>query len=152
MDTYDPYEAAAVQYDDWTGTVAGDRVEFDRFEKLLGIDNEKWRVLVIEIISGGGHQTLIAYGVSKVSGFSDLQEIVDDGRTIVLTSIKTLDYRISGHVDTNPPAPPIMPVESATDFLAYGFKRFHLKLVSKSLPKDAKFETTTYIDTDGNEG
>lgn len=152
MEQYNPYEPANVQYDDWTGTVAGDRVEFNRFEQLLGIDSDKWRVLVIEIISGGGHQTLIAYGVSNVSGFSDLQEIVDSGRTIVLTSIKTLDYRISGHVDTNPPAPPVMPVESATDFLAYGFKRFHLKLVSKSVPKGAKFETAIYIDTDGNEG
>lgn len=152
MEKYNPYEPASVQYNDWTGTVAGDDVDFRSFEELLGIDSEKWRVLAIEIISGGGHQTLLAFGVSNVSGFTDLQRMVDEGRSIVLTCIKTLDYSVEGHADTNPPAPPALPVSSATDFIAYGFKRFHMKLISRNVPRGARFETTDYIDTEGIEG
>jgi hypothetical protein len=152
MEAINPYESASVQYNDWHGTVAGDDVDMRSFEQLLDIDRDKWRVLLIDITMGGGHQTLVAYGVSAETSYTDLEDIIEDGRTIVLTTLKTYDYQVDGHADTNPPAPPVIPVEKATDFIAYGFKRFHMRLVSRNLPAGAKFDNMDFIDTDGNEG
>jgi hypothetical protein len=152
MEAMNPYESASVQYNDWEGTVAGDDVDFRSFEQLLDIDREKWRVLVLDVTIGGGHQTLVAYGVAGSTSYKDLEDIIDDGRTIVLTTLKTYDYSIEGHADTNPPAPPTIPIEKATDFIAYGFKRFHMRLVSRNIPAGARFENMDFIDTDGNEG
>lgn len=152
MEAMDPYESASVQYDDWKGTVAGDNADFRSFEELLDIDRKKWRVLVIDISMGGGHQTLVAYGVSSETSYVDLEEIIRDGRTIVLTTLKTYHHSPGGHADTNPPAPLVTPVERATDFIAHGFKRFHMCLVSRSIPEGANFDNMDFIDTEGNEG
>jgi hypothetical protein len=152
MEAINPYESASVQYNDWEGTVAGDDVDMRSFEQLLEIDKEKWRVLLIDITMGGGHQTLVAYGVSATTSYADLEDIIEDGRSIVLTTLKTYDSSIEGHADTNPPAPPTIPVEKATDLIAYGFKRFHMRLVSRNIPADARFENMDFIDTEGHEG
>jgi hypothetical protein len=152
MQAINPYDPASVQYNDWSGTVAGDDVDMRSFEQLLGIDREKWRILFVEITMGGGHQTLVAFGVSAQTTYADLEAIVQQGRSIVLTTLKTFDSQINGHADTNPPAPPVIPVEKATDFIAYGFKRFHMKLISRSIPEGARFENTDFIDIEGNEG
>lgn len=152
MEEMNPYESASVQYNDWEGTVAGDDVDFRSFEQLLDIDREKWRVLVVDVTLGGGHQTLVAYGVAGSTSYNDLEDIIEDGRTIVLTTLKTYNYSPKGHVDTNPPAPATIPVEKATDFIAYGFKRFHMRLVSRNIPAGARFENMDFIDTEGIEG
>lgn len=77
---------------------------------------------------------------------------MEDGRTLVLTTLKTYNYSIQGHADTNPPTPPTLTIEKATDFIAYGFKRFHMRLVSRNIPAGARFENIDFIDTDGIEG
>lgn len=152
MEKMNPYESANVQYNDWKGTVAGDDADFSSFEQLLDIDREKWRVLVVDVTIGGGHQTLVAYGVAGSTSYVDLEDIIKDGRTIVLTTLKTYDYSIKGHADTNPPVPATIPVEKATDFIAYGFKRFHMRLVSRNIPEGARFENMDFIDIEGIEG
>jgi hypothetical protein len=35
-----PYEPASMQYDDWTGTVAGDDVDMRMFEDLLEVEKQ----------------------------------------------------------------------------------------------------------------
>jgi hypothetical protein len=148
MEEMRPYEPASMQYDDWTGTVAGDDVDIRKFEDLLGVDKTKWRILHIEILILGGHQSIEAYGVSRETTYSDLEEIVASGRTIILTLVKHIHFDPSLVADTNPPAPLALPVVSATEFIGYGFKRFQMKLVSRNIPKRAEFEFINYEDAE----
>jgi len=143
-----PYEPASMQYDDWTGTVAGDDVDMRKFEDLLGVDKTKWRILHVEVLIFGGHQSIEAYGVSRETTYVDLEEIVSSSRTIILTLVKHIDFDPSVVADTNPPAPLGFPVVSATEFIGYGFKRFQMKLVSKNIPKGAEFEFIHYEDAE----
>jgi hypothetical protein len=131
-------EPAAVQYDAWTGTVAGDDVDMHDVCDFLGIDRKVHRVLAIDVHISEGHQTLTAYGVPADHGMAKLEAIVAGGEPIRCQVLAEIEYDPAEDGDTNPPPPLSLPVMSATEFLGHGFKRLHLRLVTRSLPPGAE--------------
>jgi hypothetical protein len=134
----DLLESASVQYGDWRGTVAGDNVDMRNVGEFLGIDRSKHRVLAIDVTIYGGSQDLIAYGVSADQGWDELQATTDRGEPIRCRVVKRIERNPAEHFDTNPPPPLSLPVVSATEYLAHGFKRLHIRLITRSLPPGSR--------------
>jgi hypothetical protein len=131
-------EPASVQYNDYLGTVAGDVVDFHHLEDLVAPEGE-FRVLAVELGFWGGTQYLTAFGVKRDVTFDDLDELVRQGEPIRLERVATFETHLPGHSDLNPPAPPRVPITSATDFLLYGWKRLNIRLLRRSgIPEDAE--------------
>jgi hypothetical protein len=143
-----PFEPASVQYDDWTGSIAGDAVDMGNWEELLGVDRTRWRLLHLKIIMSGFGQSIDPYAVSFDTTYADLQRMVDSGEPIVLTHLAGLEYDYPDHSDTNPPRPATLPVLSATDFIAHAFKRLEVKLTSRHIPSGATFEEVELSEQD----
>lgn len=146
-----PYAPAAVQYDDWRGSLAGDGVDMVQVEQFLGVDRNVWRLLHIDITIYGGSQTIEPYAISAMTSYVDLEDIVDSGNAIQLTRLGSIEYHPPGHADTNPPPPLSQPVISATEFLGYGFKRLAIKMTSRHIPEGARFEYVDVPDQEGSE-
>ena len=136
----DPYDPASVQYDDWTGSIAGDEADMQDWEELLGIDKDRWRLLHLKITLSGGSQWIEPYVVSAETSYKDLRRIVESGNPILLTRLDGIEYHLPDHFDTNPPHPSTMPVLSATDFLGHAFKRLQIRLTFRHIPPGATFE------------
>ena len=135
-----PYDRASVQYDDWTGSIAGDEADMQHWEKYLGIDEDRWRLLHLIIAFSGGSQWITPYVVSAQTSYEDLQRMVDSDNPIRLTRLEGIEYHYPGEFDTNPPRPSTIPVVSATDFLGHAFKRLEIKLTFRHIPEGATFE------------
>lgn len=131
-------ESASVQYDDWTGTIAGDDVDMGNVCEFLGIDRSANRVLALDITIYGGSQRLTAYGVSADCGWDELERITSRGEPIRCRVLKEIESDPAEHFDTNPPPPLSVPVVSATEYLGYGFKRLHVRLITRSLPPGSR--------------
>ena len=102
--------------------------------EILGVDRDKHRVLAVDVSIYGGRQHLIAYGVPGDQGWDVLQALAERGEPIRCRVVADIESGPEGHFDTNPPAPPSMPIETPTDFLALGFKRLQIRLLTRSLP------------------
>lgn len=146
----DLLETASVQYDDWTGTVAGDGVDMHDVSEFLGINRAEDRVLAIDVSIYGGHQHLTAWGVSGDKGWDALQAITDRGEAIRCRVLAEIEFDPATNFDTNPPPPLSLPVMSATEFLGHGFKRLQIRLVTRSLPPGARL-VGEHLE-DGDEG
>lgn len=138
MWTEDLQDPAGVQYDAWTGTVAGDDVDMKDVAEFLGINRNQNRVLAIDVSIYGGHQHLTAWGVSGDTGWDALQAITDRGESIRCRVLAEIEWDPENNYDTNPPPPLSLPVVSATEFLGHGFKRLQIKLITRSLPAGAR--------------
>ncbi len=122
-------DAASVQYNDWSGTVAGDEGDLDRVSKLLGIDERQWVILVLDIYIYGGTQTISAFGI-RLGGKTVpdyLRDEVESKGHVEVTRLVEFSENPHGHADTNPPLPPVLPVTWATELLAC-FKRIHIRM------------------------
>lgn len=121
-------DMAAVQYDDWVGTLAADEADLHPITDLLGVDREKWFLLVVEVSVFGGSQSIVGYAVPAEVDYTSLEaQIRSTGRIEVVRVVETHEDP-SDHEDTNPPDSPVRPITWATDLLAFGFKRFHLRM------------------------
>lgn len=138
MWTEDFLEPAKVQYGDWNGTVSGDDVDMTDACEFFGIDQERYRLLAIDINIYGGRQSLKACGIPIAWTFRELQAFTDAGKAIRTRVLKTIEFDPTTSFDTNPPPPLALPVVSGTEYLAFGFKRLHIRLVSRNLPKGAE--------------
>ena len=147
MDIF-PFDPASVQYDDWTGTIAGDVADMRHLEELLGINRETWRLLYVTIYFSGFGQSIEPYVVSADTSYDDLEATVARGEPIVVTHLQGIDYDFPNHSDTNPPRPESLPILSAVDFLTHGFKRLELKLHFRFIPENARFEVVEITDSE----
>lgn len=147
----DPYEPAAVQYNDWKGTVAGDEADMSSWEEYLGIDREIWRLLYLTIHIYGGHQSITPYVVSAETSYNDLENMVNSDQPIVLARLAGIDYDYPNHSDFNPPRPASFPITTATDFLIHAFKRLEIKFVYRHIPVGAIFDLVEISDIDDYE-
>ena len=127
---------ASVQYGDWTGTVAADEVDGVDLEKFLGVDTKRWRLLLVDLIVYGGRQHVEGYGVPANMTYDDLAQRVAAGEPLVLDLVGEVEFDPQ-HADTNPPAPLSFPVVSAGEFVGHGFKRLHIRFVSRNIPPGA---------------
>ncbi len=134
----DLLEPASVQYGDWKGTVSGDDVDMHDVSEFLGIDRNKHRVLAIDVSIYGGRQHLIAYGVPAYQGWDKLESIAARGEPIRCRVLAQIESDPADHFDTNPPEPLSLPVVSPTEFLSHGFKRVHIRLITRSLPPGSR--------------
>ena len=146
--TIRPFEPASVQYDSWTGSIAGDAMDMGSWEELLGVDRARWRLLHLDITMWGGGQWIDPYAVIANTTYNDLQQMVDSGDPILLTHLDGIEYEYPDRSDTNPPRPATVPVVSATDFFTHAFKRLHIKLTSRHIPNGATFERVELSDQD----
>lgn len=135
-------EPASVQYGDWKGTFSGDEIDHPRdTEAILGVDIEKWRLIAIDLLTSGGSQWLSAYGVPAKTSYADFEAMVDNGQKIGLTRVAHIEFELAQEdFDTNPPPPESRPVKSPMEFLAHGFKRSNLRMLTRNLPPGAELE------------
>jgi hypothetical protein len=131
-------EPASVQYDDWTGTVAGDGVDMHDVSEFLGINRDEDRVLAIDVSIYGRHQHLTAWGVSGDTGWDALQATTGRGEPIRCRVLAEIEWDPANNYDTNPPPPLSLPVVSTTEFLGHGFKRLQIRLTTRHLPPGAR--------------
>jgi hypothetical protein len=125
------FDRAGVQYDDWSGTVAGDQVDFRSAAEMLGVDPHDWRLILVDVHISGGSQSLTAYAVPAAKGsFEFLKHRINETGRIEVTRIAELASHIEGHADTNPPTPPRMPLAVPLDMLVFAFKRLHIRLLN----------------------
>lgn len=144
----DPYDPASVQYDDWKGSLAGDERDMRDWEELLGIDKDRWRLIYLKIYISGGIQWIEPYAVSADTSYGDLEALVNSGRPIQLTHLDGIEYHHPDHSDFNPPIPEQLPIQSATDFLRFAFKRFEMKFTYRHIPEGATFEEVDVAETE----
>ena len=135
------HEHAHVQYDDYTGTIAGDERDLDGVEKLLGIDRDIWRLLAIDISISGGSQYLTPYVIPSSTTYADLEDLTAEARPILLTELPSIEKHIRDHIDTNPPRVNDDRIVEPLEFLLFGFKRLQIRLVSRHIPEGALFTT-----------
>ena len=81
---------------------------------------------------------MIAYGVPPGTTYDYLEALVASGEPIRVTVVSEIDLPIPDHGDSNPPAPVHLAVQSATELLVHGFKRFHLRMLTRALPEGFK--------------
>jgi hypothetical protein len=126
---------AHVQRDEWSGTLAADEVDLKALEEFIGVDPDLWRLVVVDIYIGGGSQSIAGYAVPQSLGsYESLHDAVRDTGCIEVTRVAEWDENPADHIDTNPPAPPIVPLTWASELIALGFKRLHLRMIK--LPND----------------
>lgn len=122
-------DPAGVQYDEWSGTFSADEVDRKSLEGFLGVDEATWRLVEIDIYIDGGSQSITAYAVPRELGtYEELEAAISAGQ-IGVTRVADWSEDPSEHSDTNPPPPLILPITWATELLARGFKRLHLRML-----------------------
>lgn len=129
-------EAATVQYGDFTGTLAGDEVDFKGLAPVLDIDKQEWQLLVVEFACFGGTQSLRAWGVPRnLGGWDGLERMIGEKGRVEVTLLIDRTQHLEGHADTNPPTrPETSDFGLLGDFLVYGFKRLVGRLISRNIP------------------
>ncbi len=145
-------EPANAQYDEWKGTLAADCVMEYPIERLLGVDAEQWRIVIVDISIDGGWQWTTAYAIPAATEYPALREMVESGR-LEVTKVAHFDETPHDHHDTVPPAPPVLPVTWASNLLAIGFKRLHIRMSSlveelRALPLEI-VEVASIVDESG---
>lgn len=127
---------ASVQYDDFKGSLAGDKVDHADLATTLGIDNGQWQLLVTEFSCYGGTQYLKAWGVpAELGGWNGLEKMIAERGQVEVTLLIDRSQKLEGHADTNPPARPASGRFGLLgDLLVYGFKRLNGRLVSRDIP------------------
>lgn len=134
----DLLEDASVQYGDWKGTVAGDDADMISVGEFFGIDQSERRLLAIDVNIYGGRQRLTAYGVSADQGWAELEAITNRGEPIRCSVLTEIEADPAEHSDSNPPPPLSLPIVSATEYLGSGFKRLHIRLITRNLPPGSR--------------
>lgn len=134
----DLHAVASTQYDEWIGTVAADSVDFATMEQLLGIDQKAWHLVVVDVFVYGGDQTIVAYGVPTGGNLpAGLQSQVEATGVVEVTRLLEVSEPLHGHVDTNPPPAPALPIRWASELFVFGFKRLHIRMQWR--PQDIAF-------------
>lgn len=117
---------ASVQNNHWQGSVAANDIVAERLEEYLGIDPEKWRIIRLEISIDGGNRYISGWGVESDSDEVELIREAQDSGILELTKLVDFEEHLIGHHGFDPPYPDKIPVTSAVDLFAIGFKRMKL--------------------------
>lgn len=141
-------EPSGVQYNHWTGRVAADDVDLHQLGTLLGVDEDEWWMILVDVYVSGGSQVIASYGVRRQDWDRDrLVPHANEHGRLELTKLTESCEEPADHLDTNPPGIPALPLTWATDLLAFGFKRFSMKLTCElpHLRDDVDFVCTESI-------
>jgi hypothetical protein len=128
---YNLYRTATVQYDDWTGTIAADESDHYKVAELLGVDRDEWFLIAVEIHVWGGSQTITGYAVPRSWTMQALIDEAASTHRVEVTKVVEINFDPHRHADTNPPSPIVLPISSAADLIAIGFKRLEIVLFWK---------------------
>lgn len=145
-------DRASVQYDEWLGTVAADGVDFNRLESFLGIERDAWRLVVVDVLIFGGGQSILAWALPAADGNYESVKRAAEAGLVEVTKVVERDELPADHDDTNPPAPPVLPLTWAMDLLALGFKRLHIRM--ENIPESLRalefqiIEVASVVDPD----
>src|SRR4051812_23118781 len=123
-------EPASTQYDKWVGTVAGDAVDLHSLGELLGLDTEKWDLVVVDLNVDGGYQSITGWATTrKDAEYENRKQILaESGGVLEVTKVVDHHEEPHDHADTNPPASPALPITWASELVALGFKRLHIRI------------------------
>ena len=135
-------ERASVQNDEWVGTAAADDVDLQPVEELLGLSRSKWRLVVVELHVDGGRQSIVAYAVPAAAGGHEaMKRAITKDHRIEVTKVFDSSGDPGDRTDTNPPEAAVLPITSASDLVALGFKRLVVRLLSiPSELRDHRYE------------
>lgn len=124
-------EPASAQYDKWVGTAAADDVDMHSLGKLLGLDTEKWDLVVVDLSVNGGYQSITGWATKREDGeYENRKQILAaSGGVLEVTKVIDCHEEPHDHADTNPPRPPALPITWASEVVALGFKRLQIRLV-----------------------
>lgn len=120
---------ASTQYGTWEGTLSGDEVDMHSLAELLGVDEGRWSLLVVDVYVDGGSQSIDGWAVpAGMDGYDILRRQIKDTGRIDVVKVVERNEEPHDHSDTNPPDPPVVPLTYVTDLIAFGFKRLHIRM------------------------
>ena len=125
-------DSAQAQYGDWSGTLAGDHADGIDLARLLGVDVDQWRLVIIDVSISGGTQYVTGYAVPHAVAAA-LMDGTHPSRRVDVTRVSHSCQPLSDDSGTNPPDPPTTPLTWVGDLLTYGFKRLNMRFVSGAL-------------------
>lgn len=124
-------EPASVQYDRWVGTVAADDIDMTNLAERIGVNREAWDLVVVDLHVDGGYQTITGWGVPSEEAAYETRRahLQSSGGVLEVTRLVEHNEEPHEHADTNPPTPPKLPLTWASEVVALGFKRLHIRII-----------------------
>lgn len=138
--TDDGTRSGTTAFGDWSGFATADNVDDRLMQGFIGVDADRWQVVVVDLIIKAGLEEIVAYAVPNKGERTpdEMARMIGETGYLGVTRVVHTREAPPEHTGANPPEPVVMPITWVSEAIRSAFKNLRVQLVHRTVPTDCQ--------------